>query len=84
MTENIDYYRNQITQARTEIRNLRYIHKFPFFLSIKLRNLHFCINYDFFCRQQLSALKYEHLKEIKHIKSTLNGLRCGECANTGT
>ncbi|XP_063834145.1 tRNA (adenine(37)-N6)-methyltransferase [Ostrinia nubilalis] len=35
-------------------------------------------------RQQLAALKHEHLKEIKLIKSTLEGLRCGECAKTAT
>ncbi|XP_026748536.1 tRNA (adenine(37)-N6)-methyltransferase [Galleria mellonella] len=57
MTENIDYYRNQITLARTEIKNLR---------------------------QQLSALKHEHLKEIKLIKTALNGLRCANCADSAT
>ncbi|XP_053620372.1 tRNA (adenine(37)-N6)-methyltransferase isoform X2 [Plodia interpunctella] len=31
-------------------------------------------------RQQLSALKYEHTKEIKLIKSVLNDLRCGTCS----
>ncbi|XP_049881181.1 tRNA (adenine(37)-N6)-methyltransferase [Pectinophora gossypiella] len=35
-------------------------------------------------RQQLSALKHEHLKEIKLIKSALNGLRCGNCAEAAT
>lgn len=34
-------------------------------------------------RQQLSALKHEHLKEIKQIKSTLSGLRCGNCEDAG-
>ncbi|KAL0810893.1 hypothetical protein ABMA28_010196 [Loxostege sticticalis] len=57
MTENIDLCRSQITQARTEIKNLR---------------------------QQLAALKHEHLKEIKLIKSTLSGLRCGGCAELAT
>ncbi|XP_075985950.1 tRNA (adenine(37)-N6)-methyltransferase [Anticarsia gemmatalis] len=57
MTDNIEYYRNQIALARTEVRNLR---------------------------QQISALKHEHLKEIKSIKSTLNGLRCSSCGDTAT
>ncbi|KAM3962231.1 tRNA (adenine(37)-N6)-methyltransferase [Aphomia sociella] len=57
MSENIDYYRNQITLARTEIKNLR---------------------------QQLSALKHEHLKEIKLIKAALNGLRCANCNDSAT
>ncbi|CAH2058158.1 unnamed protein product, partial [Iphiclides podalirius] len=35
-------------------------------------------------RQKLSALKYEHNKEIKSIKSTLNGLRCANCAEAAT
>ncbi|CAK1589686.1 unnamed protein product [Parnassius mnemosyne] len=57
MTENIEYYMNQIVSARTEIKNLR---------------------------QRLSALKHEHAKEIKGIKTILNGLRCTDCAAKAT
>lgn len=35
-------------------------------------------------RQQITALKYEHLKEIKCIKTTLNDLRCSNCGDTAT
>ncbi|XP_013190986.1 tRNA (adenine(37)-N6)-methyltransferase [Amyelois transitella] len=35
-------------------------------------------------RQQLSALKHEHLKEISVIKSALNDLRCTNCAGTAS
>ncbi|KPI97743.1 Nef-associated protein 1 [Papilio xuthus] len=35
-------------------------------------------------RQRLSALKHEHIKEIKNIKETLNGLRCTKCSTTAT
>ncbi|CAG9792380.1 unnamed protein product [Diatraea saccharalis] len=55
MNENIEYYKNQIGLARSEIKNLR---------------------------NQLMALKHEHLKEIKLIKSTLSGLQCNECTKT--
>lgn len=41
-------------------------------------------NLSFCCRQRISALKQEHQKEIKHIKSTLNNLRCSSCAAEGT
>ncbi|CAH0403351.1 unnamed protein product [Chilo suppressalis] len=53
MSGDIEYYRNQIGSARSEIKNLR---------------------------QQITALKHEHMKEIQSIKSTLNGFRCGECS----
>ncbi|KOB68088.1 Nef-associated protein 1 [Operophtera brumata] len=52
MSENKQQFQNQISLARTEIKNLR---------------------------QQISALKHEHLKEIKCIKNVLNGLRCASC-----
>ncbi|KAG6460536.1 hypothetical protein O3G_MSEX012041 [Manduca sexta] len=35
-------------------------------------------------RQQLIALKYEHYKEIKSIKSALNDLRCASCGDEAT
>ncbi|CAK1547798.1 unnamed protein product [Leptosia nina] len=57
MSENLEYYQNQIVLARTEIRNLR---------------------------QKLSALKHEHTKEIKTIKSMLSSLRCGNCIEKAT
>ncbi|XP_059056302.1 tRNA (adenine(37)-N6)-methyltransferase [Achroia grisella] len=57
MSGDIDHYRNQISLARTEIKNLR---------------------------QQLFALKHEHLKEIKLIKSALSGLRCANCTDSAT
>ncbi|XP_045540214.1 tRNA (adenine(37)-N6)-methyltransferase [Papilio machaon] len=35
-------------------------------------------------RQRLSALKHEHITEIKNIKETLSGFRCTKCAATAT
>lgn len=35
-------------------------------------------------RQQITALKHEHVKEIKCIKNLLDGLRCACCAEQGT
>ncbi|XP_041972510.1 tRNA (adenine(37)-N6)-methyltransferase [Aricia agestis] len=35
-------------------------------------------------RSSLSALKHEHLKEIKHIKDFLNELKCSNCAAIAT
>lgn len=82
MTENnIEYYRNQIVLARTEIKNLRYFPQYFFFVNPHLFN--FCVQFSDYFRQQLSALKHEHIKEIKLIKSALNELRCANCSETG-